>query len=259
MDPIKFLDKCYDSVPISRSGQHEEPNFEFKQLFNGKPFKTKVCVMELYPECSEHMDAIKKIIQKGIDLGHKYAMIVHDKDLIPKEPDSEVSEELLEKLREASYDGIHKKIHVHIVEKHRSQRYNTGIAKEYGISSNHVHMYHDKELAGRLAYLLHIDYIDKYHYPISEVCGTFSDQLENYINSYMIEPVEMFKSCVEYLNGIPPDRYISRTDLQNYIIRYGYLSIIKGSYYRLLCDRIYDHNEIYKMIKASNEKGETLL
>lgn len=244
--PEKFIDDCeyfYSLACENNLGEvkHDPLNYKIKQ-FNeyGKAFKTKVATLLLYPECPEHFECIKKIISLGASTGLKYAMIIHQYDKVDNELSEDIENDMFSDI--VSYDGIYKKPHVHVVIKFKSQRYNTGVAKYLGVSSNYVKMYLDSLFGERIGYLIHCDNQDKYQYPLCHVCGTLTSSIEDILHNYMLSPFDMFLSMCDNIRRIDKDKIISRAHLQDLIISCGFSGLLRSSFYRLLCERVNDHN-----------------
>lgn len=241
-DINKFLDDL-DALeyPAGLEKREDSKNFKIKQLNEfGKPFKTHIADIELYPECINHYEAIIKIVEAGKLRNLPYAMILHNMDLLDEEsPDDERIKH--------SYDGKHKKPHIHCVIKFNSQRYNTGVAKWLGIASNYVHMYADSCYKERIAYLQHCDNYDKYLYPREKIVGTLQPLINDLINEYSVPPLEQFENvCIWIKRQVNCN--ITKTQLQNFLMNCGYSALLRSVYYRLLCERIQDHNN-YILLK----------
>lgn len=241
------IDKFWDSCDSARDRMykygdvlHDQLNYNIPQLDNrGKPFKTRVACLELYPECPEHYSALRQLyyaLGNGVlnQCPLQYAMILHDMDKL--DVDSDVDERLSN-----SYDGIHKKPHVHVVIYFANARYNTGVARLLKVSSNYVKMFHD--LDDRLMYLCHMDNVEKYAYPIDRVIGSLSKRMLDLQTSYSQSPRDMYWSAKEIIDSFPLDKYISKTYFQDLLRKKGLSSILFHSqYYRPLCELIQDHN-----------------
>lgn len=248
MEFDKFMSKvdeiCY---PKGMVFQDDKKDFSIKQLNDlGKPFKTKIACVELYPECLNHYAALHKLSVMGQTSNLPFAMILHNMDLLP----IDIPEE--ERFK-SSYDGIHKKPHIHVVIKFRNQRYNTGVAKELGISSNYVKMWADSLFSNRIAYLLHCDNFEKYQYPVDFITGTLTPLVPDILNEYAVPPLDMFKFCADFIQRYDKDKFITRSKLQDYMLEHGFSSIIRSAFYRLLCERVDDHNYL---VKAKIDKGD---
>ena len=231
---------------------HDPLNYKIPQLDDrGKPFKTRVACIELYPECPEHYSAIRQIyyaLGNGVlnNCPLQYAMILHDSDKL----DSDSSEE--DKLKN-SYDGVHKKPHVHVVIYFANSRYNTGVASLLHISSNYVKMFHN--LDERLMYLCHMDNIDKYSYPVDHVIGNLSPRMIDLQTSYSMSTKDMYWSAKEIIDSIPLDKYISKTHFQDLLRRKGLSAVLfQSQYYRPLCELIQDHNKYTHEVYAEKQQ-----
>lgn len=254
----KFWASCdYARDRMYKYGEilHDQQNYNIPQLDNrGKPFKTRVATLELYPECPEHYMALRQIyyaLGNGIlnSCPLQYAMILHDADKLDDDADMD------ERLKN-SYDGIHKKPHVHVVIYFANARYNTGVAKLLKVSSNYVKMFHD--LDDRLRYLCHMDNIEKYSYPVDRVIGTLSTRMLDLQTAYSMSPRDMYWSAKELIDSVPLDKYISKTHFQDLLRRKGLSAILFHSqYYRPLCELIHDHNHYTREVYVEREQKRT--
>lgn len=107
--------------------------------------------MLLYPEDASHSLAIEKL-QAG---QFRFVAILHDKDI--------------------DEDGTLKKPHWHVVVKFPQPRWNTAVAKEFGIEENYIMSC--ESLDGAILYLVHAEHPDKYQYEASEAFGTLLPSL----------------------------------------------------------------------------------
>lgn len=251
----KFWESCNDARDrMYKYGEvlHDPLNYDIPQLDNrGKKFKTRVATLELYPECPEHYTCLRQIyyaLGNGVlnNCPLQYAMILHDKDRL--------DDDILDEDRfKSSYDGIHKKPHVHVVIYFANSRYNTGVARLLHVSSNYVKMFHD--LDDRLRYLTHMDNIEKYSYPIDRVIGNLSTRMLDLQTSYSMDTKDMFWEAKLLLDQFPSDKYISKTHFLDLLRKKGLSSIVfKSQYYRPLCELIYDHNHYCKDVYIERQQ-----
>lgn len=112
-------------------------------------------VLVLYPDCEEHVKAVKYIKEH-----YEYLMILHDKFTVSELKD----------------DGEEKKPHWHIMLKFPTQRWRSSIAKNIGVEEHHIQKCEDPSSYAR--YLIHMDDEEKYQYGKSLVKG--SEDMEDF-------------------------------------------------------------------------------
>ncbi len=116
-------------------------------------FRSRNFRLVLYPDCEAHVRAYEKMQASGTN----YAMILHDRDPHPDNPDE------------------FKKAHWHFVLKYKNAIWSSALAKDLGIEENYI-MKCDN-LDGALLYLVHQGLDDKAQYDITEVSGSLSTRL----------------------------------------------------------------------------------
>lgn len=237
-----------------------QPNYTHKQRdSDNKLFKGSICELLLYPQDDTHYNALKKIC---VENAYSFCLIVHDRDKKEKIEDLELLEDGCDlDLEEAENENInnnfslygpdYKQEHIHCILQFESRRYNTGIAKELGISSNYVKVYSSRFKKARLLYLLHLDDRSKYQYSINNCLGScLIYDLIDYINDYHISDYEKEEHLLNYINKYKG--FLSLMHFNLYCNDNGFRRIIWGSSWARWVALINEHNKIwaYKKVRG---------
>lgn len=159
----------------------------------------KHCLM-LYPEDSTHMSALA-YIERYFD----YAYILHDRD---------VWTEADEKKNPEHKAGTLKKPHYHVVVSFKSAKYNTGLAKELGITPNYIQECRNFDLA--LEYLIHHNEETKHQYSLDEVKGSLRRKLQDAMNKDSMDETD--KSFVIFSYITSADYEMTITEVAEYAL-----------------------------------------
>lgn len=197
--------------------QHDSLKIGEPIKVKGKPYRSRVACLLLYPECPEHRKALETINERGLN----YAMILHDSDLREGLRSETEEDDLLKfepEFDENEGNGRYKKAHVHVVIKLTSTFSNTAFARSIGVSSCYVRMFND--LKSRLYYLIHLDNCNKYQYPVDRVCGPLAYMYSDLVKQARLTEKECYDIMREYMNKYPTQR-MSEIGVCDYLISQG--------------------------------------
>lgn len=162
-------------------------------------YRNRTHLLLLYPDDLLHMQALEKI-KKSFD----YAYILHDKDF--------------------DLNGEIKKAHYHVILRFTSQKWNTSIAKELGITDNYLE--EPRNFDNALLYLIHYNEPEKHQYSIDEVVGPLKKRLREKINNNDKTEGEKVFELIEY---IEKSDYLNVTTFAKYCANNGYWSEFRRS------------------------------
>lgn len=120
----------------------------------------------LYEEDETHRACLEKLAS-----GYKYIAILHDRDRWSEE----------ETLPDGVQVGDLKKPHWHVIVRFPQSRWNTALAKEFGIAENYIQKCNSYE--GSLLYLVHHGLPNKFQYSIEDCKGTLIKDLEKALDT----------------------------------------------------------------------------
>lgn len=221
---------------VNRDGYYSEHKDEGKK----NKYRSRVCMLELYPEHDEDMNFVYELIATD---SFPYAIILHDKDkfLTDKEGD--------ENGLGAHHMGDYKKPHIHCVVKFKNGKTNTAVAKMFRLNPRFVEMWDSASEA--LGYLDHHKYINKHVYDVNEIYGNL--------------PIEVYQA-----HEIIHDKYVAFDTLVNFIKDSDYISITEVyehskrkhiietclNHWNKLNALVLEHNAIQKMIYEKMKEGK---
>lgn len=255
MEFYEVLEEC-ENIRRRVQCRDDVANFDFQQKIRvggkWKMVRTRVATILLYPENNLHFEVLKRIHNDG----YSYAGIIHDSDLLDAVSNDEfatennnvdddniadgVETEFVNIEDNSSYDGVHKKTHIHAVLYFLEARTNTAVAKSLGISSNMVKMFHN--LNGRLAYLTHRDNMDKYQYSPNRVFGNMATRIPSISSEYGRRSVDLLFDVLNIIKNWDKFAVISSTSLYMTLIEKGYDSVLGAKYRGVIRDALYEHN-----------------
>lgn len=163
-------------------------------------YRSRVHMLLLYPDNSEHCQAVEKIKQS-----YDYAMILHNRD---------VTEE-----------GELKKEHWHIVLRFKQAVWSSAICKELGITENFIEDV--KKFDNAIQYLIHYNDSEKAQYTIDEVSGNLKTKLVESINKIDKSEGEKVLELIEYIEN-QQDK-ISIKQFAGYCAKSGYWAEFRRS------------------------------
>lgn len=170
--------------------------------------------MILYLDNEDMRKAFDMVCQSTYD----YAYCLHDSDI--------------------NEDGTEKKDHFHIVFNFKDARTRSAIAKEFGIEKRHIEPC--LTLDGSLAYLLHLNDLDKYQYDLEDVQGSLKKRVAELVSKKTKSEVEKVSEIIDFIRSYPADRKLSVTELTSYCVNCGLWSEYRRSatiFFRLLEER----------------------
>lgn len=185
----------------------------------------KMCLL-LYPlEDESHKKAIEYI-----KLNYDYALIVHDKD--------------------EDENGVLKKSHTHVVVSFPSQRWNTAIAEDLGITPNYIERC--RSFSNALEYLIHYCDDTKYQYDIEEVQGNLKSELKKILNNDgKDENIKAFE-LIEYIENYDGPLYLG--DFYKYACEKGVYDVARRS--AVIMNKIIEiHNHQWSQAEYYRDKG----
>lgn len=191
--------------------------------------KLKGCnyMLLLYPDNVNHMKALEKI-QQSFD----YALILHDKDKFT---------EVDEKKNSEHKAGSLKKAHFHVVVRFPNKRWNTAVAKTFGLELRFVEKVHSLDKA--LMYLVHFGNETKHQYSHDEVLGPLKKRMIEKINAESKEESEFILEILEFVKNY--DGYLAYDEYLSFLVCNGYWNYFRRSAFPLT--RLLDeHNNKYK-------------
>lgn len=204
------------------------------------PFRSRVCMIELYPEHDEDMSFLYELI---VSDAYPYACILHDKDVF--DSDSLGDEDGLG----AHKKGDQKKPHIHVVVKFEHGKTNTAVAKLFLLNTRFVEMWDSTREA--LAYLDHHKYIDKHHYDYKEIFGNLSCEVFQ-AHPVIKDKYQAIDTIIEYIAGRD---YTSMDEVYRFC-RKNILLDCLFSRWSQVNTLVIEHNMIQKMINERNQKNE---
>ena len=216
-------------VPYPRSGERIFMNIENLENLEAPVEKVKGCnyMLLLYPDNENHMKVLEKI-QQSFD----YACILHDKDKFTESDEKKNSEHKA---------GSFKKAHFHVVVRFPNKRWNTAVAKTFGLELRFVEKVHFLDKA--LMYLVHFGNEAKHQYSHDEVLGPLKKRMIEKINAETKEESEFILEILEFVKNY--DGYLPYDEYLSFLVCNGYWNYFRRSAFPLT--RLLDeHNQKYK-------------
>lgn len=197
--------------------------------------KSRAFEVELYPD-TETYDCYS--VLKYIRLKYDYVFSFHDKDTYETDTDDHKKGDL-------------KKAHYHVIIRWAGcPRYASGLSKELGVPERFFLPIHGDEksrtcLKYRLRYQIHLNELEKYQYPVSNVKGSgkLKELFLLYVNAERNGSLEENNKAI--CNYIKSCKYISTMDLFLYCIDNGLYWDYKkncSTYHRILDEHNYFYN-----------------
>ena len=204
------------------------------------PFRSRVAMLELYPEHDEDMFVLHELIETD---AYPYAVIIHDKDKFEddKEPD--------ENGNGGHKKGEPKKIHLHCVVKFEYAKTNTAVAKIFLLNTRYVEMWDSTKEA--LGYLDHHKYSDKYHYSMKEIYGNLSGEVSQ-AHCYIPDKYNAFYEVVNYISE---QTYISMTEVIEYAKRRSIMDTL-FNHWSKFNTLVIEHNNVQHMLDEKKKEGK---
>lgn len=280
MTYAEFIDECTEIR--RRNGTRTVPvSYKFKQVTKKTKkntdgtittkydyVRTRVATLLLYPDDDNHFKAIKQLI----DYGYNFAMVIHDSDVQDEKSDDddnvdngdiEDSDEfkIVDNTEDSDSSGFDiedgqdgkKKIHVHVVIYFLEARTNTAVAKQFGIGSNYVKMFHNLE--GRLAYLTHRDNVEKYQYSPNKVVGTLSSRLPQIYSEYGRRQEDLVYDILNKIKETDNRKIIRFVEFAIDTLKTGYGVTLSQKYLSIITRSIDEHNKLaWRLLERDEQK-----
>lgn len=249
------------------------PSYKYKQGYNKDGrfyyYRHYTCELILYLDNDNHMRVLNDIVNHG----YNFACILHDQDLLESENETEkednksVGAENVEKFENdfenleiiveksefvesenpeldvsqwQSFDGIHKKPHIHCVLWFSEARTNTAVAKDLKMDSYLCTMY--SKLESRLRYLTHIDYREKYQYSPNKVVGNLSCRIPQLIAEYGRRQTDLVYEIVKRIENCDAMKIIRMAEFFSTLHKDGFDGVLTNKYMGIIKSCIDEHN-----------------
>lgn len=147
----------------------------------------------LYPDCATHVDVMAKL-----GTGYQYAAILHDKDPVLVDDDSE-PEDISVNIDNPQL----KKAHWHVVLRFPCKRSPSGVSKELGLPLNYIRG--ADTYRGACQYLIHFGQPSKYQYPLDDVFGSLVTDVAKFTRSST--EVSRVRKIVDFIDSSGPLDY----------------------------------------------------
>lgn len=228
----------WDKVKALNRAQRKSYYLENKDR-RKDPFRSRVVMIELYPEHEEDMYFLHELIETD---AYPYAVIIHDQDTFEedKEPDSNGNG--------GHKKGDLKKLHLHCVVKFEHAKTNTAVAKMFLLNTQFVEMWDSCKEA--LGYLDHHKYSDKFHYSLQEIYGNLSGEVYQ-AHTYIPDKYNAFDAIA---NFIEEQIYTSMRAVYGFAKRRCLLDCF-FTHWSKFNTLVLEHNSIQKVINENQKEG----
>ena len=213
---------------------------ENKDNGNKNKYRSRVAMIELYPEHLEDLAFLYQLVVSGT---MPYACIVHDKDKYQTDmpPDE-------------NGNGGHKKgdpvkLHIHVVVCFENGKTNTAVAKMFKLNPQFIEMWDSKKEA--LKYLNHCGYPEKFQYDFDEIYGNLSCEIyqatTHIHDKYLaIDRIVNHIECCDFTSMIDIYHWcVDKKILETYFNQRGFIQSL-----------VMEHNSILKMIADAKKEGK---
>lgn len=192
----------------------------------GRSVRSRNFVLMLYP-CEDKSHALALSILEASDL--VWCAIVHDKDY----EDDRVTP---------------KKSHTHVVLRFSSVQSLVGVASRLGIAANYIQPTSD--VAAAMQYLCHVNDLDKFQYPDTDIFGSCAEQARTYVltarNTSFVPKLsesEAFGCVLEFITSW--SGYLPYSEACAWAVSNGLFGYFRQSY-SIVRDLISEHNRSYE-------------
>ena len=274
MEFHELIEEC-DEIRRKTPTRTSVPNFNYRQgFYKGKTFvyyRHRTVELILYLDNDRHYEILKRINS----MGYTYACILHDSDLLDKETEREdvrngdnIGEnfdenelkgddketfdagEIINTEETMTYDGIHKKPHIHVILYFTNPRTNTAVAKTLGHDSNLTWVH--SNLNSRLLYLTHRDHVDKYQYSPNRIVGNMACRMPQLHTEYGRRSSDLLNDILLRIKNTRYDKTIRFTQLALDMLKDGYDSLLISKYQGVIKECIYEHNSYAKWVQENH-------